>query len=101
MSAQATHINEPSTGELVEGLSFFPIALVVSSTIFPGFILCIPGLLFVPVLVLVPIIAPAAVVGLAALVVASPFLLVRGFRALHERRVMSRLLPRVLRPVKI
>ena len=91
----------PSTSELVEGLSFFPIALVVSSTIFPGFILCIPGLLFVTVLILVPIVALAIVVGLAALVVASPFLLVRGVRALHERRVMSRLLPRVLRPVKI
>jgi hypothetical protein len=89
----------PSTSELLEGLSFFPIAIVVSSTIFPGFILCIPGLLFVTVLILVPIVAMAIVVLAIAAVVASPFLLVRGVRALRERDVMR--LPRLLRPVKI
>ena len=26
----------PSTSELIDGISFFPIALVVSATIFPG-----------------------------------------------------------------
>jgi hypothetical protein len=86
----------PSTSELLEGIAFYPIALVVSSTIFPGFILCIPGLLFVTVLILVPIVAMALVVGAIGLVVASPFLLVRGVRALRERDVMR--LPRV-RPV--
>jgi hypothetical protein len=101
MSPAATHVSEPPASELVEGLSFFPIALVVSATIFPGFTLCIPGLLFVTVLVLVPIVALATVVVVVAAVVASPFLVVRGVRALHARHVLSRLLPRALRPVKI
>jgi hypothetical protein len=89
----------PTTGELVEGLSFYPIALVVAATIFPGFTLCIPGLLFVTVLILVPIVALAIVVLAVAAVVASPFLLVRGVRALRERGPVR--LPRLLRPVKI
>jgi hypothetical protein len=91
----------PSTSELLEGISFYPIALVVSATIFPGFTLCIPGLLFVTVLILVPIVAFAIVALAVAAVVASPFLLVRGVRALRVRRAESRLLPRFLRPVKI
>jgi hypothetical protein len=89
----------PSTSELLEGIAFYPIALVVSATIFPGFILCIPGLLFVTVLILVPIVAMAIVVLAIGLVVASPFLLVRGVRALRERGPVR--LPRVMRPVKI
>jgi hypothetical protein len=91
----------PSTSELVEGVLFYPIALVVSATIFPGFTLCIPGLIFVTVLFLIPIIAMAIVVLLAAAVVASPFLLVRGLRALRERRAESPRRLRRLQPVKI
>jgi hypothetical protein len=97
MSSTAT----PSTSELVEGILFYPIALVVSATIFPGFILCIPGLLFVTVLILIPIIAMAIVVAAAASVIAAPFLAVRGVRALRERRAESRRLPRVLQPAKL
>jgi hypothetical protein len=91
----------PSTSELVEGVLFYPIALVVSATIFPGFTLCIPGLIFVTVLILIPIIAMAIVALLAAAVVASPFLLVRGIRALRERRAESPRRLRRLQPVKI
>ena len=101
MSPTTTQSSLPSTSELVEGVLFYPIALVITSTIFPGFILCIPGLLFVTVLVIVPIAALALVVALAASVLAAPFLLVRGVRALHERRAESpRKLPR-LQPVEI
>jgi membrane protein implicated in regulation of membrane protease activity len=81
----ATQASLPSTSELVEGVLFYPIALVVSATIFPGFTLCIPGLVFVTVLVLIPIVAVAIVALLAAAVVAAPFLLVRGVRALREK----------------
>jgi hypothetical protein len=91
----------PSTSELVEGLSFFPIALVVSATIFPGFILCIPGLLFVTVLFLVPIVALAIVLLLAASVVAAPFLLVRAVRGLRERRAEAPRQVCHLQPVEI
>ena len=94
-----TSTDTPSWSELLEGISFYPIALVVSATIFPGFILCIPGLLFVTVLILVPIVALAIVALAVAAVVASPFLLVRGVRALPG--AVSRLVPRALRPVKI
>jgi hypothetical protein len=70
----------PSTSELVEGILFYPIALVVSATIFPGFILCIPGLLFVTVLILVPIVAVAIVLLAAGTVIAAPVVLVRVVR---------------------
>ena len=99
MSPRPPSTDTPTTSELLEGISFYPIALVVSATIFPGFTLCIPGLLFVTVLILVPIVAMAIVVGAVAAVVASPFLLVRGVRALRERGTVR--LPRLLRPVKI
>ncbi len=85
MSPTAT----PSTSELVEGVLFYPIALVVSATIFPGFTLAIPGLIFVTVLILIPIVAMAIVALLVTAVVASPFLLMRGVRALRERRAES------------
>ena len=76
----------PSTSELIEGILFYPIALVISATIFPGLTLCIPGLIFVAVLILIPIVAMAIVVLLAASVVAAPFLLVRAVRGVRERR---------------
>jgi hypothetical protein len=94
MSTTAT---TPSTSELIEGVLFYPIALVVSATIFPGFTLVIPGLLLVTAMVLIPVIAIALVVLLAASVVATPFLLVRGVRALRARLAESRRRPRVLR----
>jgi hypothetical protein len=97
----ATQSSLPSTSELVEGILFYPIACVVSATIFPGFTLCIPGLLLVTALVLIPLAAIAIVALVAAAVVAAPFLLVRGVRALCERRAVSRRLPRLLQPVKI
>jgi hypothetical protein len=92
MSTSAT----PSTSELVEGVLFYPIALVISATIFPGLTLCIPGLIFVTVLILIPLVAIAIVALLAASVVAAPFLLVRGVRALRARRAESRRTPRAI-----
>lgn len=87
----STRTELPATSELVEGALFFPIALVVSSTIFPGMTLCIPGLLFVTVLVLVPLIAVALVVGLVAAIVMAPFVLVRTVRKLSQVRFGLRL----------
>jgi hypothetical protein len=72
-----------STSDLLEGISFFPIALVISATIAPGLTLCIPGLIFVTVLLLIPIVALALVAGLVAAIVMAPFALVRGVRWLH------------------
>jgi membrane protein implicated in regulation of membrane protease activity len=73
-------MNEPSTSELIEGVLFYPIALVISATIFPGFTLCIPGLILATVLILLPLIAIAIVLLAAAAVVAAPILLVRAIR---------------------
>ena len=76
----------PSAGELLEGISFFPIALVVASTIFPGFTLVIPGLLFVTVIVLLPIVAIALVLAVVAAVVLGPVFAVRAIRARRAAR---------------
>jgi hypothetical protein len=101
MSTTATQSRLPSTSELVEGVLFYPIALVVSATIVPGMVLCIPALVFVAALVLIPVVAITIVALVAAAVVAAPYLLVRQVRALRERRAESRRLPQVLRPLKI
>jgi membrane-associated phospholipid phosphatase len=99
MSSAATQVSRPSTSELVEGVLFYPIALVISATVCPGLTLCIPGLVFVAVVI--PLVAVTIVALLAAAVVAAPFLLVRGVRGLRARRSESRRRPRVLEPVKI
>ncbi len=101
MSSTTTQSSLPSTSELVEGVLFFPVALVVSATIFPGFTLCIPGLLFVTALILIPLAAIALVVALAAAVVMAPFLLVRAVRGLRERHAESPRELRRLQPVEI
>ena len=87
-----THTTDtPSTSELIEGVLFYPIALVISATILPGMTLCIPGLLFVTVLILLPIVALAIVVLAVAAVVAGPILAVRAIRArlAHKSRVAA------------
>jgi membrane-associated phospholipid phosphatase len=101
MSSTATQASLPSTSELVEGVLFYPIALVISATILPGMTLCIPALVFVAALVLIPLVAVAIALLVTAAVVAAPFLAVRGVRRVHARRAESRRLPQVLRPVKI
>jgi hypothetical protein len=60
MSSTATQSSLPSTSELIEGVLFYPIALVVSATIVPGMVLCVPALVFVAALVLIPRFASAA-----------------------------------------
>jgi hypothetical protein len=82
--------DNPSTSELIEGLSFFPIALVVSATIFPGLTICIPGLIFLAAFILIPLAAIALVVLLAAAVVAAPFAAVRGIRHLGRRHAETK-----------
>ncbi len=86
MSSTNTQSSLPSTSELVEGVLFYPIALLVSATIFPGLTLCIPGLILFAALVLIPLVAIALLVVVVAAVFAAPVLLVRAVRALRERR---------------
>jgi hypothetical protein len=93
MSGARTRPGTPETSELVEGLTFYPIALVVSATVAPGLTLCIPGLLFATVLILIPLVAMAVVVLLAAAVVAAPVVLVRAVRKHAGRRAAAK--PRV------
>jgi membrane protein implicated in regulation of membrane protease activity len=89
MGSTSTQSSLPPTSELIEGVLFYPIALVVSATIFPGFVLCIPGLVFVTALIVIPLVALALVVAVVAAIAAAPFLLVRAVRGLRERRAES------------
>ena len=89
MNSAHTQSSLPPTDELVEGLLFYPIALVVSATIFPGLTLCIPGLIILTALILIPLVAVALVVVVAAAVLAAPFVLVRAVRRLRERRAAT------------
>ena len=89
----------PSTSELVEGVLFYPIALVISATIFPGLTLCIPGLIFVTVLILLPIVALALVVLVVGAVLAAPVLLVRAIRGRERKQpAAAKVHPRVALP---
>jgi hypothetical protein len=97
MSDLRTQSDLPTPSEWVEGVLFYPISVVVSATMLPGFTLCIPALLFGTALILIPLAAVALVVVVVAAIVAAPFALVRGVRALHERRAASR--SRSRRPV--
>jgi hypothetical protein len=90
MSHARSQPNLTSTADLVEGLMFYPVALVISATALPGLTLCIPGLIFVTVLVLIPLVAIAIVLLLGAAALAAPVLLVRGIRGLLERRAASK-----------
>jgi hypothetical protein len=81
MSTPPPRSELPDTSELVEGLLFYPIALVISATIAPGLTLCIPGLIFATVLILLPLVAVGIVVLIVAAIVAAPVLAVRAIRA--------------------
>jgi membrane protein implicated in regulation of membrane protease activity len=86
---------EPDTSELVEGLLFYPIALVISATIAPGLTLCIPGLIFATALILLPLVAVGIVILVVAAVVAAPVLLVRAVRkrVASQERVTTEAVP--------
>ena len=96
MRAASTRSDLPSTSELVDGLMFYPVALVISATIFPGLTICIPGLILAAVLIAIPLLAMAIVVLAAAAVVAAPVFAVRGIRALARRRAASKAQPDVV-----
>jgi uncharacterized membrane protein len=79
-------MSNPSTTEFLEGLEFFPIALVISATVCPGLTLCIPGLILMAVFVIIPILA----LVLVGAFIAAPFLLVRAIRGLRRRHSADR-----------
>jgi len=89
----------PSTSELLEGVSFFPIALVVSATIFPGLTLCIPGLILAAAMILVPLAALAIVAAIVTAVVAAPVLAVRRIRRLVHSKPARGVAPTAFPPV--
>jgi hypothetical protein len=91
MSSAIDHHSEPTASETFEGVSFFPIALVVSATIFPGMTLCIPGLIFGAAFILIPLLAVALVLLAVAAVIAAPVYAVRGIRELARRRADAKL----------
>jgi hypothetical protein len=90
MSRAIDRTELPDTGELIEGLLIYPIGLIAGATVFPGLTLCVPGLIFCAAFVIIPLVVVALVLGLVAAVIAAPFMLVRGIRALRERRAASR-----------
>jgi hypothetical protein len=75
-----SHSKLPAAAELLEGVLLVPIGFVISSTVFPGFLLCVPGLTLLAAMVAVPLVAVALVVsaaGILLMVVAGPFALSR------------------------
>jgi hypothetical protein len=91
----STASNNPTPSEVLEGISMIPISIVICSTVAPGFILCIPGLILITFMVALPLIALA----LAAAVLAAPVLAVRGIRhAVQKSRTRVAAPARIMPP---
>jgi hypothetical protein len=81
----------PTAAELVRGVLLVPIGVVLSVTVYPGFLLCVPGFCLLALMVAVPLVALALVVvaagvvlAVTAVIVALPRLLVQAIRARRE-----------------
>jgi hypothetical protein len=105
MLATRDPLTDPTASEFLEGVAFYPIALVVSAAMCPGLTLCIPALIFGAALILIPVVAVALILGAVAAIVIAPFALVRAVRGLRERRAESRrkarLVPGYAQPIEI
>jgi hypothetical protein len=94
----ARHTSElPTAAEMLESVLLVPIGFVLSVTVFPGFLLCVPGLCLLALMLAVPVVAVALVVvvagvalTVAAALVALPRLLIQAIRA---RREVARHIP--------
>jgi len=98
MSARNQSALAPAA-DVLEGMALVPVGIFMSATIFPGFVMCVPGLAFVGVVAIVFIVAVTAFVVLAGAILATPFailLLVRSVRRLRWRRAV-----RTTKPVSV
>jgi hypothetical protein len=97
----------PTVAELLEGVMLVPIGVVTGVTVFPGFLLCVPGLTLLALMLAVPLVAVGLVVAAAGVVltvagavVVLPRLLVRTIRArlaLRAHRSVPQPRPRATR----
>jgi hypothetical protein len=81
----------PTAAEFLESVLLVPIGFVLSVTVFPGFLLCVPGLCLLALMIAVPLVALALVVVAAGLVLtvavailALPRVLFQAIRAHHD-----------------
>src|SRR5277367_6755730 len=82
----------PTALEIFDVLTELVTGLVVGATIFPGFLLCVPGLVFFAFLLAIPLVAGALAVLAAVLAgsaVATPFLLIRFLSRRWRSRVSA------------
>jgi hypothetical protein len=92
----------PPVADLLEGVLLVPMGFVVGVTVFPGFLLTVPGLVLAGLFIALPLIAVALVVAAVGLVVAAaaaivavPRLAIRSFRARRELAPARPVAPRV------
>jgi len=91
MSARTRSELAPAA-EVLEGIALVPVGIFMSATIFPGFVMCVPGLAFAGVVAIVLIVAVTVLVVLAGAILATPFallLLVRSVRRLRRRHAVG------------
>ena len=82
----------PSAADILEGIALIPVAIFMSATTFPGFLLCVPALAFVGAMAIALVAAIAVVVVLAGAILATPFVLVhlvRSVRRLRRRHTVA------------
>ena len=87
----------PPVADLLEGVLLVPMGFVVGVTVFPGFLLCVPGLVLAGLFLALPLVAVALVAAAVGLVVAVAVAIVavprHAVRSLRARRELARVRP--------
>jgi hypothetical protein len=86
MSPPSPRSELPSALDIVRGVALAPMAIVISTTALPGFLFCVPAIIFALALVAIPLVAILVLALAATVVVAVPVLLVWAVRRVSRRR---------------
>ena len=81
----------PPAADILEGIALVPVGIFMSATVFPGFLLCVPALVFVGAVAIALVAAVTVVIVLAGAILATPFvlvLLVRSVRRLSRHHAV-------------
>jgi hypothetical protein len=85
-SATGSRSELPPARDILEGMAVVPVAIFISATTFPGFLLCVPALAFVGAVAIILVAAVAVLVALVGAILATPFVLVLLVRSAGRLR---------------
>jgi hypothetical protein len=80
MSTDQTPHELPSFPDIIRSVALVPMGIVISTTALPGFLFCVPALIFALLFIAIPLVAVLALALVATAVVAVPVGLVWAVR---------------------